>query len=208
MSAARSRLWFVWGLLLVLLAAAFFLREGGKTGGDDGHAGESGALDERWLVPAEAAELGAVEVVHEGNLHRFERDPAGVWFYHGVHAEADPQHGHTPDPVLAEKIDKALIGFTRARKERRIPVSEGPAKFGVATPQMIVLVFARGAGQVQLLAQYAVGDQAPDHVSRYVMRLGDKEIVTIPNYHIDNLVGLIQAAAAATQQPPPLPGQS
>ena len=110
--------------------------------------------------------------------------------------------------VLAEKIDKALIGFTRARKERRIPVSEGPAKFGVATPQMIVLVFARGAGQVQLLAQYAVGDQAPDHVSRYVMRLGDKEIVTIPNYHIDNLVGLIQAAAAATQQPPPLPGQS
>ncbi|MCC7546236.1 MAG: DUF4340 domain-containing protein [Burkholderiales bacterium] len=207
MSAVRRRLWVVWGLLLVLLAAALFVRQGDDSGGQDGHAGDDDA-DERWLVPAAATELGAVEVVHEGSLHRFERDAAGVWFYHGVHAEADPQHGHTTDPALAQKIDTTLVGFGRSRKERRIPVSEGPAKFGVATPQMIVLVYARSAPQAQPLAQYAIGDLAPDGVSRYVLRVGDKEIVTIPNYQIDNLLGLIQAATAATRQALPPPGGS
>jgi len=130
-------------------------------------------------------------------LHRFERDAAGLWFYHGVHGNADPQHGHTTDPLLAEKIETSLIGFSRTRKERRIPVSEGPEKFGVTTPQMIVLVYAKG--QVQPLAQFAIGDRAPDTVSRYVMRVGDSEIVTIANFHFDNLLGMIQIAQAAAQ---------
>jgi len=199
MSAGRRRVWVVWGALLLLLGAVFLMQEGGEVDDDGhGHASEE-AEDARWLVPVPADELGAVEVVHEGNLHRFERDAAGLWFYHGVHGTADPQHGHITDPVLAEKIEKSLIGFSRTQKERRIPVSEGPEKFGVTAPQMIVLVYAKG--QVQPLAQYAIGDSAPDTVSRYVMRVGDSEILTIPDFQIDNLLNLIQMAQAAAQQP-------
>jgi hypothetical protein len=193
----RRRTWVVWGVLGLLVAALFLLQEG-EGDDDDGHGhGSAEEVDSRWLVPAPADELGVVEVVHEGNLHRFERDAAGLWFYHGVHGNADPQHGHTTDPLLAEKIETSLIGFSRTRKERRIPVSEGPEKFGVTTPQMIVLVYAKG--QVQPLAQFAIGDRAPDTVSRYVMRVGDSEIVTIANFHFDNLLGMIQIAQAAAQ---------
>jgi len=201
MSRMRRRTWVVWGVLGLLVAAVFLLQEGDGED-DDGHGhGSAEHVDSRWLVPAPADELGVVEVVHEGNLHRFERDAAGLWFYHGVHGSSDPQHGHTTDPVLAAKIETSLIGFSRTRKERHIPLSEGPEKFGVTAPQMIVLVYAKA--QVQPLAQYAIGDSAPDRVSRYVMRVGDSEIVTIPDFQIDNLLNLIKMAQAAGTQPGP-----
>ncbi|MCW5619638.1 MAG: hypothetical protein KIS79_00825 [Burkholderiales bacterium] len=188
----RRRLWMVWAVLLVLIAVVFLL-DSGEGGDGDPHGREM--ADDRRLLPAPIDELGAVEVAFEGNLHRFERDSTGLWFYHGVHAAADPEHGHATDPALAERIDKALIGFGRTRIERRIPLAEGAQKFGVTTPQMIVLVYLQG--QLQPLAQYAVGDQAPDSFSRYVLRMGGSEIVTIANFHIDNLKDLIQAASAA-----------
>lgn len=200
MSGMRHRLWAIWSLLAVLLIAVYVLgRMEDRAGAGQGHAGEDEPADARWLLPAPLSELGAIEVVHEGSLHRFERDTAGRWFYHGVHADTDPQHGHVTDPALAQKIENALVGFGRTRKERRIPVSEGPEKFGVSTPQMIVLVYAKG--QPQPLAQYAIGDRAPDGVSRYVLRVGDKEIVTIADFQIANLVNLIGTAVADTQQP-------
>ena len=48
-------------------------------------------------------------------------------------------------------------------------------------------------------AQYAVGDIAPDKVSRYVLGVGSSAVVTIPNYQIENLVGLITEAQSATK---------
>ena len=207
MSPGRRRLWVVWGVLLALLGVVYVLQDSGGEQDDDGHGhGSEQAADNRWLLPVPTADLGAIEVVHEGNLHRFERDAAGLWFYHGVHGNSDPQHGHTTDVALAEKIDKSLIGFGRTRKERHIPVSEGPEKFGVTAPQMIVLVYAKG--QVLPLAQYAIGDRAPDTVSRYVMRVGDSEIITIPNFQIDNLLNLIKIVQAQGQQSTPAQGGS
>lgn len=199
MSGVRRRLWVVWAVLLGLIAIVF-LFDGGQ--GDDGDPHGHGMTDDKWLLPAPIDELGAVEVAFEGSLHRFERDSAGLWFYHGVHAAADPEHGHVTDAALAEHIDKILIGFGRTRIERRIPLAEGAQKFGVTTPQMIVLVYLQG--QMQPLAQYAVGDRAPDGVSRYVMRVGSSEIVTIANFQIDNLKDLIEAASAAGETFVPL----
>lgn len=199
MRGVRRRLWVVWAVLLVLIAVVFVF-EDNDGDGDDLHDHET--ADDRRLLPASITELGAVEVAFEGSLHRFERDSAGLWFYHGVHAPADPEHGHITDTVLAERIEKALIGFGRTRIERRIPLAEGAQKFGVTTPQMIVLVYLND--QMQPLAQYAVGDRAPDTVSRYVMRVGGSEIVTIANYQIENLENLIQASVAAGQTPVPL----
>jgi len=200
MSGMRRRTWVVWGLFALLLVALFTV--GRMDEDDDGHGhageGEDEQVDARWLLPVPADQLAAIEIVHEGALHRFERDAAGLWYYHGVHAEADPQHGHTTDPALAEKFETAIVGFSRARKERRIPLSEGAEDFGVRTPQIIVLAYAQG--RPDPLAQYAFGDRAPDTVSRYVLQMGEKEVVTIANFHMDNLVNLIQTAVSVPQQ--------
>ena len=67
---------------------------------------------------------------------------------------------------------------------------------------MIVLVYR--TNDPQPLAQYAVGDIAPDTLSRYVMIIGTPVISTIANYQIDNLTGLIQTVSglpAQTQAP-------
>ena len=48
---------------------------------------------------------------------------------------------------------------------------------------------------MQPLAQYAVGDIAPDTLSRYVLVVGSSTVVTIPNYQIDNMLALIDTVA-------------
>ena len=68
--------------------------------------------------------------------------------------------------------------------------------YGVATPQMIVLIYALGDSTP--LAQYAIGDVAPDTYSRYVLRLGSATVVTIADYQIDNLLALIRSFAPSS----------
>ena len=58
---------------------------------------------------------------------------------------------------------------------------------------MVILVYRRN--ELQPFAQYAVGDIAPDTYSRYVMVVGATNVVSIANYQIDNLVGLIKSAS-------------
>src|SRR2546430_17394042 len=48
----------------------------------------------------------------------------------------------------------------------------------------------------QPLAQYAVGDIAPDTVSRYVLIVGRSVVTTIPNYQIANVLALVAAVAS------------
>src|SRR5690606_9252543 len=70
---------------------------------------EEETRDERILLPVSILDIGAVEVLSKGTLHRFERDAAGLWFYHGVHGEDQQQHEHTVDTAAAAQIDKAMI---------------------------------------------------------------------------------------------------
>ena len=65
---------------------------------------------------------------------------------------------------------------------------------------MIILVYAKN--NPQPLAQYAVGDIAPDGFSRYVLPVGSAMVVTVANYQIDNLRSLIAAVAGKPAQPP------
>jgi len=58
-------------------------------------------------------------------------------------------------------------------------------------------------GDVQPLVQYAVGDLAPDGVSRYVLSIGATKVNTLPDYQIQNLVGLVKAV---TEGEPALAG--
>lgn len=194
------RLVVVW-LLLAILAAGIVVLEL-REPATDGHVAATG---ERWLLPVEITEVGAIEIMNRGTLHRFERDANGVWYYHGIHADTTGEHGHTVDPVAAEKIDTALVGFSRARKERDFPLNVANDEFGVTRPEIFILAY--GLKDPQPFVRYAVGTVAPDKVSRYVLPVGSAEVVTIADFHIDNLLNLIAAmqvqpeTAGAAQAP-------
>jgi hypothetical protein len=151
--------------------------------------------DARLLVPVPVAELGAVEIAEAGTLHRFERDRAGAWFYHGVHTGSEAAHEHVTEPVTAARIDQTFQAFGRTRIERQLPRGTDPRAYGLTAPRVLILVY-RG-NERQPLAQYAVGDVAADTVSRYVDVVGGAGIVTIPGYQVDNVLALLAALATA-----------
>jgi hypothetical protein len=190
----RQRAVIVW-LLLAALVAGIGLMEFRNRSRLPENVAENvaGAEGSRMLLPAAVLDLGAIEVGHAGTLHRFERDGTGAWFYHGMHTSAQAAHAHQTDPVQAQIIEKALAGLGRARMERQFKLEVQPGNYGLLSPQMIILVY--GKGNPQPLAQYAVGDVAPDGLSRYVLPVGSSYVVTIANYQIDNLLNLIQAVA-------------
>jgi hypothetical protein len=176
----------VWLLLGVLVAVIVVLELGELAGRRTGRAGPN---DSRLLLPVPVDRLGAVEVAMAGRLHRFERDAAGAWFYHGVHAAADGAHTHPVDPEAAQRIDRALAAFGRTRIERRLVLERDGRDYGVTPPHLVVLIYR--SGEPQPLAQYAVGDVAPDTTSRYVQVIGQPAVVTIPDYQIENLLALL-----------------
>jgi hypothetical protein len=190
----RRRLLVVW-LVLAVLAGTIAAIEYSDRGRPDESAGEhiAGAPGSRMLLPAPVEELSAIEVGHSGTLHRFERDASGAWFYHGIHSGAEGTHGHQTDPAVAQRIETAFTGFGRTRMERSFALDLQAGDYGVTSPDMIVLVYHKGSAQP--LAQYAVGDIAPDGLSRYVLRVGGSTVVTIANYQIDNLLALIEAVS-------------
>ncbi len=163
------------------------------------------AHDERALLPVSIHEIGAVEVLNKGTLYRFERDAGGKWFYHGIHAEAQAQHEHTVDPAAAERIEKAMMGFGRARKERDFPFTPLADEFGVARPEMFIMTYLPGS--TQPLSRYAVGIIAPDKLSRYVLPVGSTTVVTIANFQIENLERLIASFEAPKSRAAP-PGNA
>lgn len=153
-----------------------------------------GVEGSRMLMPVATAEIAAIELVQAGTMHRFERDATGAWFYHGVHADAQAIHAHQTQPQQAERIEKGFAALGRTRMERFFKLDVQNA-YGVTSPKMVILVY--GKGNSQPLAQFAVGDIAPDGLSRYVLRVGSASVVTIPDYQITNLLDLIQAVGGS-----------
>jgi len=152
-------------------------------------------VDESMLVPLPIDQVWAIEIADAGTLHRFERDAAGTWFYHGVHVGSEAAHEHASDAASAARIETAFQAFGRTRIERRLPPGTDARRHGLTSPRTLVLVYRRG--ERQPLAQYAVGDVAPDTVSRYVEMVGGAGIVTIPGYQVDNLLSLVSAVRDA-----------
>ena len=189
---ARRRVLVVWAVLAALIGVVAAVEYGDAL--RTKAAGRASA-DDRALLPVPVAEIGAVEIADAGTRHRFERDAAGAWFYHGVHSEAEGAHAHAADPVASARIEKALAAFGRTRIERRLPRGSDPRAYGLTAPRMVILVYRGQAAQP--LAQYAVGDVAPDAISRYVDAVGGAGVVTIPGYQVDNLVALVDALKAA-----------
>lgn len=191
----RRRVVMVWAVLAVLIGVIVTIEYRDR---DRENAGEGGHADARLLLPVPVDQLGAIELADRGRLHRFERDAAGAWFYHGVHTAATAAHTHTADPELSARIERALAAFGRTRIERQFVLDGEGAAYGVTAPEIVVLVYR--PNQSQPLAQYAIGDMAPDTVSRYAVAVGSRNVVTIPNYQIDNLLALARAATETSDR--------
>jgi hypothetical protein len=191
-SRGRRKLIAIWLLLAALVIAIVLIERHDRAVSDT----PDSSRDERLLLPVAVEELGAIEVAHNGTLHRFERDAAGAWFYHGIHSGAQQQHAHNSDPATAARIEKAFAGFGRARMERQFPLNIQADEFGVTRPEMFIMVYR--PKELQPLSRYAVGIVAPDKVSRYVLPVGSSWVVTIADYQIDNLLSLIQAVAGSS----------
>jgi hypothetical protein len=192
--ALRRRVVVVWLLLAVLVVAVVVIE---STGLVTPRAARESSEDPRMLLPVPVDQLAALEVADAGMRHRFERDAAGAWFYHGAHGAAEGAHLHASDPAAAERIERALAVFGRTRIERQLPRDREARAYGVMTPRIVILAYRRSDSQP--LVQYAVGDVAPDGVSRYVDVVGGAGVVTIAGYQIDNLLALIEGVKSAAR---------
>ena len=195
----RSRLIVVWLVFVVLVGAVILIERTDLMAPEDERQGQE-AHEIRMLLPAPLAQLTAVEIGHAGTLHRFERDANGAWFYHTHNQGSEPaeNHEHQADAAFTQRIDLALAAFGRTRIERDFVLGRDAEAYGIASPEMIVLVY--GSGSEQPLAQYTIGDVAPDTFSRYVQAAGHGEVVTIPNYQITNLLDLIAAVTGQSEE--------
>lgn len=185
-----GRLIAVWAVFAVLAGAIAYVEYRERAKPKD----EMDEFQARAMVPYELSQIGVVEILYRGTLHRFERDAAGAWFYHGkgVDPAAAAAHTHQADPVLAPAIEKALRGFSRTRMERQFPRGALEKEYGTSAPEMFIVYY--GPNDLKPLGRVAVGLPAPDRISRYVLPEGSRFVVTIPSYQIDNLEALIKTA--------------
>ena len=194
----RPRLLVVWLVFVVLVGAVILIERSDLMAPEDEHGGHE-EREVRMLMPAPLAQLTAVEIGHAGTLHRFERNANGIWFYHTHDQGTAPaeNHEHQADAAFTQRIDLALAAFGRTRIERDFVLAKDAEAYGIASPDMIILVY--GAESEQPLAQYTIGDIAPDTFSRYVQAAGRDEVVTIPNYQITNLLDLIASVTGQSE---------
>ncbi len=195
----RPRLVAVWLLLLALVGTILVIERRALFGPSD-PGGEQPSRD-RMLLPVPLEQIAVIEIAQGGTLYRFERDAAGSWFYHahGVDPGTQGPHGHQADPAQAQLIAKRLGGFGRTHMERDLAFEPSADPYGVTRPEMLILIYR--TDDPKPLGQYAVGDIAPDTLSRYVLALGSPSVVTIANYQIDNLRGLIDDVTGTTGRP-------
>jgi hypothetical protein len=189
MSQRRGKVAFIW-IAVLALATVIFVKERElalSVEQPEGH-------DPKWLVPVALEEIGALEILRKGQLHRFERDDKGIWFYHGQ--QDDPNikdHAHRADPLAATTIAQAVAMFVRTRKEQPIPLQPGKDEYGVSRPDILIMIY--NPKKSEPVARFSVGMVSPNGYSRYVLAVGANEAVTIPEYQITNLMAMIDAVS-------------
>jgi len=189
MSQRRSKLVIIW-ITVLALAALIFVKERQLAKSEEEPEGNR----PKWLIPIALEEIGAIEVMRKGQLHRFERDDKGIWFYHGQQDVANAaEHAHRADPLAANTIAQAVAMFSRTRKEQPIPLQPGKDEYGVSRPDILIMVY--NPKKSEPVARFSVGIVSPNGYSRYVLPVGATEAVTIPEYQITNLMAMIDAVS-------------
>ena len=182
----------VWLILITLVTLITVINL--ETAGDVSHAGHGGhdnVFESGALLPVKLSDIYAVELVYQGDLFLIEKDEAGHWFYHahGATNGVLESHEHRATPNENETISISLIGLENARVERRLKTKEKDA-YGVTKPTLISLLY--GQDKIRPLSQFAFGDLATDHLSRYIHLIGSDQVATIADYQYENLINLVE----------------
>ena len=182
----RREFFLVWVILAFLLVFIFLL----GPAPDKQTRTHSHNLnpESKFLIPDKIHGMGAIEIIIDGNLYRYQRDNKMDWFYHDQnHMESD-NHNHGTNKKQSDKIKYSLAGFGRTQKERSFTFDFRNDEYGVMKPKLYILIY-ENPDDTKPSIKISVGDIAPDNLSRYV--LVNSQIYTIANFHIDNLLNLI-----------------
>jgi hypothetical protein len=152
--------------------------------GDEGRA-------TRPLVPLPLEDVAAVEIFARSKSYRFERDATGAWLLHRHAPGDDPNAPHRADPAQSARIAEGLATFGRTPIERSIARGERVDGYGFADPETMIVLFAHDEARPPL--SFAVGDLASDGLGRYLLMPDGKEIVTIPDGQLPDLIALAEA---------------
>jgi hypothetical protein len=131
------------------------------------------------LLPVSIARIWAAELVADGRLIRFERDPDGSWFHHvDGHVCKPGGFAHRADPATAPLIATELAGVDQSSTETVvIHKPDDAAMSGVGPehtsvhPSNILLLYSRVASRP--VARIELGGPAKDGLSRYARDHGE-----------------------------------
>jgi uncharacterized protein DUF4340 len=150
------------------------------------------------LLPVSVTRVWAIEILSDGALYRFERDPAGLWFHHvGQHVHTPGGFVHRADPVLAPLIEAELVALDHIRVARIVaqhPDAAALAGAGLDRAWMIMLLYGRdSAGPV---AQIGLGNATADGPDRYARIQQSDTLVIVPDDAARHLATLLLLAGA------------
>jgi hypothetical protein len=150
------------------------------------------------LLPVSMAEIAVVEILENGALTRFERDPAGEWFHHvGQHVHGPGGLVHKADPKLAPLIAAELAALEQASVEGVVtqhPAAEALAQFGLDHASSIMILYTRDSSRP--VARVEFGRTSDDGFARYARVRETDTVVTVPRYSAAHVSRLLQLAGA------------
>ncbi len=150
------------------------------------------------LLPMSMGTISTVEIVENGALTRFERDPEGDWFHHvGQHSHALGAPMHKADPKLAPLLAAEFAALERAPIETVVtqhPDSDTLSEFGLEHPPLIMLLYTRDSSRA--VARIEFGKPTRDGQGRYVLVQETGDVVTVTSYAAAHLEKLLQLAGA------------
>jgi len=150
------------------------------------------------LLPMSMATISTVEIVENGALTRFERDPQGDWFHHvGQHTHTPGAPVHKADPQLAPLLATEFTALERASIEAVVTQHPDPdtlREFGLEHPASIVLLYTRDSSRA--VAHVEFGKPTRDGLGRYARVQETDNVVTVPSYAAAHLEKLLQLAGA------------
>jgi hypothetical protein len=151
------------------------------------------------LLPVSIAQIWAVEIIRGGVLHRFERDPAGLWFHHtGQHEHLPGGFVHKADPSLAPLIAAEFDVLDRLPIAGTVvghPDAAALGAAGLTHPSTILLLYSRdSAGPV---ARVELGNASADGSGRYAQLQQTDTLLTVPANVEQPLAHLLQIAGTS-----------
>jgi Domain of unknown function (DUF4340) len=150
------------------------------------------------LLPVSMGTISAVEIVENGALTRFERDPDGDWFHHvGQHTHGPGAPAHKADPQLAPLLAAEFTALERASIETVVTQHPDPdtlREFGLEHPPLIILLYTRDSSRA--VARVEFGKASPDGLGRYARVQETDDVVIVPSYAAAHLEKLLQLAGA------------